>query len=131
MDVKLVNVVQVMLVRLVLPCQHQTCNLWEYDPTEHQTLREHFGSLHKDIWKVLFKSGKPWPASVADPAYQLSHPSSLVSRYYVLAIHMFHWYVPREMFFNVLCHDYLRDRRRRRGRFIVRPRCRKNWPDHF
>ena len=36
--IKLVDVVQVMLVRLVLPCQHQACNLWEYDPDKHQTL---------------------------------------------------------------------------------------------
>ena len=129
--IKLVDVVQVMLVRLVLRCQHRACNLWEYDPAEHQTLRELYGSSHKDIWKVLFKSGKPWPDSVADRGYQLSHPASPVSHHYVLAIRMFHWYVPREMFFNVLFHDYLRDGRRRRGGFIVRPRCRKNRPDHF
>ena len=48
-DVKLVNVVQVMLVRLVLPFQRRACNLWEYDPTEHQTLRELYVSSHKDI----------------------------------------------------------------------------------
>ena len=48
-DVKLVNVVQVILIRLVLPCQHQACNLWEYEPAEHQTLRELYGSSHKDI----------------------------------------------------------------------------------
>ena len=34
-DVKLVNIVQVMLVRLVLPCQRRACSLWEYDPDEH------------------------------------------------------------------------------------------------
>ena len=48
-NIKLVNVVQVMLVRLVLPCQHRTCNLWEYGPAKHQTLLELFGSLHKGI----------------------------------------------------------------------------------
>ena len=120
-----------MLVRLILPCQHRGCDLWEYDPAEHQTLRELFGSLHKDIWKVLFKSGKPWPDSTADRGYQLSHPASPISCHYVLAIHMFHWYVPREMFFNVLFHDCLGDGRRRRSGFIVRSRCWKNRPDHF
>ena len=59
-DVKLVDVVQVMLVRLVLPCQRRVCNLWEFGPTEHQTLQELYDSSHKDIWKVLFKSGKSW-----------------------------------------------------------------------
>ena len=87
-DVKLVNVVQVMLVRLVLPCQHRTCNLWEYDPAEHQTLRELYGSSHKDIWRVLFKSGKPWPGSAEDHGYQLSRSASPVSYRYVLSIHV-------------------------------------------
>ncbi len=84
-DIKLINVVQVMLVRLVLPCQHRTCNLWEYDPAEHQTLRELFGSSHKDIWKVLFKSGKSWPDSAEDRGYQLSRPASSVSHHILSA----------------------------------------------
>ena len=46
--VRLVDVVQVMLVCLVLLCQHRGCNLWEYDTAEHRTLRELFGSSHKD-----------------------------------------------------------------------------------
>jgi len=87
-DVKLVNVFQVMLVRMVLPCQHRACNLWEYDPAEHQTLRELYGSSHKDIWKVLFKSGKPWLDSAKDHGYQLAHSASPVSYRYVLSIHV-------------------------------------------
>nr|XP_020189746.1 neurofilament heavy polypeptide-like [Aegilops tauschii subsp. strangulata] len=75
-DIKLVDVVQVMLVRLVLPCQRRACNLWEYDPAEHQTLRELYGSSHNDIWKVLFKSGKLWPDSAKHRGYQLSRSAS-------------------------------------------------------
>ena len=36
--IKLVNVVHVMLFRRILPCQRQTCYLWEFDPAKHQTL---------------------------------------------------------------------------------------------
>ena len=68
-DVKLIDVVQVMLVCLVLPCRRRACNLWEYDLTEHQTLRELYDSSHKNIWKVLFKSGKSWPGSAEDRGY--------------------------------------------------------------
>ena len=68
-----------MLVRRILPCQYRTCNLWEFDPAKHQTLRELFGSSHKDIWKVLFKSSKSWPDSAEDRGYQLSRPASSVS----------------------------------------------------
>ena len=37
--------------------------------------------LHKDIWRVLFKSGKSWPDSAEDRGYQLSRPASSVSHY--------------------------------------------------
>ena len=78
-NIELVNVVQVMLVRQILPCQHRTCNLWEFDLARHQTLRELFGSSHKDIWKVLFKSRKSWPDYAEDRGYQLSRPANSVS----------------------------------------------------
>ena len=32
---KLVNVVQVMLIRRILPCQQRAFNLWEFDPAQH------------------------------------------------------------------------------------------------
>ena len=46
---KLVNIVQVMLFRWILPCQRWAFNLWEFDPAQHQTLRELFDTTHKDI----------------------------------------------------------------------------------
>ena len=33
--IKLINVVQVMLLCRILPCQRRVCNLWEFDPAEH------------------------------------------------------------------------------------------------
>ena len=65
-NIQLVDVVQVMLVRRTLPCQRQTCNLWEFDPAKHQTLLEFFSTEHEDIWKVLFKPGKSWPDTTED-----------------------------------------------------------------
>ena len=47
--IKLVNVVQVMLFRQILPCQRRAFNLWEFDLAEHQTLRELFDMMHKDV----------------------------------------------------------------------------------
>ena len=47
--IKLVNVIQVMLVRRILSCQRRTCHLWEFDPAKHQTLLELFGTTHEDI----------------------------------------------------------------------------------
>ena len=34
-NIKLVNMIQVMLVRRILPCQSRTCPLWEFDPEKH------------------------------------------------------------------------------------------------
>ena len=36
--IKLVNVVQVMLFRRILPCETRAFNMWEFDPAKHQTL---------------------------------------------------------------------------------------------
>ena len=47
--IKLVNVVQVMLFHRILPCQQWVFNLWEFDPAQHQTLRELFDTTHKDV----------------------------------------------------------------------------------
>ena len=47
--IKLVNMVQVMLFRRILPCQIRTCNLWEFDLDKHQTLLELFDRTHQDI----------------------------------------------------------------------------------
>ena len=57
-NIKLVNVIQVMLVRRILPCQSRTCPLWEFDPETHQTLERLFGTTHEDIWKLLFKGNE-------------------------------------------------------------------------
>ena len=58
---KLVNIVQVMLIRLILPCQRRAFNLWEFDPAQHQTLSRFFDTTHEDAWKVLFKSSEVHP----------------------------------------------------------------------
>ena len=55
---KLVNIVQVMLFRRILPCQQRAFNLWEFDPAQHQNLRELFDTTHRDVLKVLFKGAE-------------------------------------------------------------------------
>ena len=64
--IKLVNAVQVMLFRRILPCQRRAFNMWEFDPAKHQTLRELFDMTHKDVWKVLFKASEVPPPTSED-----------------------------------------------------------------
>ena len=60
--VKLVNVVQAMLFRQILPCQRRAFNLWEFDPAQHQTLSRLFETKHRDAWKVLFQEFRGLPS---------------------------------------------------------------------
>ena len=77
--VKLVNVVQVMLLRRILPCQRRVYNLWEFDPAEHQTLRELFGTMHEDVWKVLFKANEVPPPITEDRVLSAKRRANPVS----------------------------------------------------
>ena len=62
---KLVNVVQVMLIRRILLCQRRGFNMWEFDPAQHQTLNGLFDTTYEEVWKVLFK-GADAPASATE-----------------------------------------------------------------
>ena len=82
--IKLVNVVQVILFRRILPCQRRVFNLWEFNPAEHQTLRELFDTTHKDVWKVLFKGAEVPPPITEDRGFCAKHQASVVSLFYPL-----------------------------------------------
>ena len=76
---KLVNIVQVMLFRRILPCQQRAFNLWEFDPAQHQTLRKLFDTMHKDVWRVLFKGTEVPPSLTEDRGLSAKRPANLVS----------------------------------------------------
>ena len=78
-NIKLVDVIHVMLVRQILPCQSRTSPLWEFDPEKHQTLVRLFGTTHEDAWKLLFKGDEKLPAIDSDRGHDLAHPASAVS----------------------------------------------------
>ena len=79
--IKLVNVVQVMLFRRILPCQRRAFNLWEFDPAEHQTLRELYGTTHKDVWRVLFKGAEVPPSLTEEHGLSAKRHANPVSSY--------------------------------------------------
>ena len=81
--IKLVNVVQVMLFHRILPCQSREFNLWEFDSAEHQTLRELFDTMHKDVWKVLFKGVEVPPPLTEDRGLSAKRPINPVSSLYL------------------------------------------------
>ena len=77
--IKLVNVVQVMLIRLILPCQQLAFNLWEFDLARHQTLRRLFDTTYEDAWKVLFKGAEVPPSLTEDRGLSVKRPANPVS----------------------------------------------------
>ena len=87
---KLVSVIQVMLIRRILPCQQRDFNLWEFDPAQHQTLSRLFDTTYKEAWRVLFK-GAEAPASATEDRGFSSHRQvsevSYIILYETLAFH--------------------------------------------
>ena len=47
-NVKLVDIIQVMLVRRILPCQSRSLPLWKFNPKKHHTLKRLFETTHED-----------------------------------------------------------------------------------
>ena len=78
-NIKLVNVIQVMLVRRILPCQRRAFNLWEFVPAEHQTLQRLYGMKHKNAWKALFKASEVPPPTSEDHGLHAARPPCPVS----------------------------------------------------
>ena len=82
--IKLINVVQVMLFRRILPCQQRAFNLWEFDLAQHQTLSELFDTTHKDVWKVLFKGAEVPPSLTEDHGLSAKRSVTLVSSVHLI-----------------------------------------------
>ena len=78
-NIKLVNVIQVMLFFRILPCQSRTCNLWEFNPAKHQTLQQFFGATHEGMWRLYFGEREQWPDTTEDVGLDCNHPDTLVS----------------------------------------------------
>ena len=87
---KLVNVVQVMLHRRILPCQQRDFNLWEFDPAQHRTLKRLFDTMYEDVWRVLTKGAEAPTSASQDRGFSSQRPADEVSDiilYGMLVIH--------------------------------------------
>ena len=80
-NVKLVDVIQVMLVRRILLWQRQSRPLWEFNSKKHQTLVRLFETTHKGAWKLLFKGNEKPPAGDSDRGHDAKHPASEVCHF--------------------------------------------------
>ena len=78
-----------MLFHRILQCQQRDFNLWEFDPARHQTLSELFDTMHKDVWRVLFKGAEVPPSLTEDRGLSTKRPANLVS-----AVHLVGYLFP-------------------------------------
>ena len=76
---KLVNMVQVMLICQILPCQRRGFNMWEFDPVQHQTLSRLFDTTYEDVWKVLLKGAEAPASATEDRGFSSQRPADEVS----------------------------------------------------
>ena len=76
---KLVNIVQVMLQRRILPCQRRPLRMWEFNPEGPRTFQRFFGTTHEGMWKLFFKTRKQWPDTSEDTCLDCNHPDTSVS----------------------------------------------------
>ena len=81
---KLVNVVQVMLIRRILPCQQRAFSLWEFNPAQHRTLSRLFETTYKDVWKGLTKGTEAPTSSSEDRGFSSQRPASEVKYFHLL-----------------------------------------------
>ena len=82
--IKLVNVVQVMLIRRILPCQQRAFNLWEFNPAQHRTLSRLFDTTYDDAWKVLFKGAEAPASATEDRGFSARRHALAVSCFFLL-----------------------------------------------
>ena len=75
-NTSLTDVIQVMLFCRTLPCQCRPLHMWEFNPEGPRTLQRFFGTTHKAIWKLLFKTQKPWPETTNDIGLYRAHPAT-------------------------------------------------------
>ena len=76
---KLVNVVQIMLICQILPCQRRGFSMWEFDSAQHQTLSGLFDTTYEDVWKVLFKGAEAPASATEDRGFSSQRQASEVS----------------------------------------------------
>ena len=86
--IKLVNVVQVMLFRRILPCQRRAFDLWEFDSAKHQTLRKLYDTTHEDVWRVFVKGTEMPPSLTEDRGLSAKCRANPVSFYISQGIYL-------------------------------------------
>ena len=78
-DVGLVKVMQVMLVRQVMPCQHRSLRMWEFNPEGPRTIQQFFGVMLEEMYGLFFGSRIKCPDTTEDAGLNCNRLDTHVS----------------------------------------------------
>ena len=78
-DINLVKVIQVMLVRRVLPCQRRSLRMWEFNPEGPRTIQQFFGVTLEEMYGLFFGSRIKCPDTTEDAGLNCNRPDTQVS----------------------------------------------------
>ena len=78
-DISLVKVIQVMLVRRVLPCQCRSLRMWEFNPEGPRTIQHFFGMTLEGMYRLFFGSRIKCPDTTEDAGLNCNRPDTQVS----------------------------------------------------
>ena len=71
--------VQVMLIRRLLPCKHRPLRLWEFNPEGPRALQHFMGLTPAEMYKLFFRSQEMRPDLTEDAGLSCNRPDTQVS----------------------------------------------------
>ena len=78
-DIGLVKVIQVMLVRRVLPCQRRSLRMWEFNPEGPRIIQHFLGMTLEEMYKLFFRPQIKCPDTTEDAGLSCNRPDTQVS----------------------------------------------------
>ena len=78
-DINLVKVMQVMLVRRVLPCKRRPLRMWEFNPEGPRTIQQFFGVTLEEMYRLFSGSRIKCPDTTEDAGLNFNRPDTQVS----------------------------------------------------
>ena len=78
-EINLVVVMQVMLIRRLLPCKRRPLHLWEFNPEGPRALQHFMGTTPVEMYKLFFRSQEMCPELTEDSGLSCNRPDTQVS----------------------------------------------------
>ena len=78
-DISLVKIIQVMLVRRILPCKRRPLRMWEFNPEGPRTIHHFLGMMPEGMYKLFFGPRIKCPDTTKDVGLSCNRLDTQVS----------------------------------------------------